>query len=123
MAENRLVATTVGQAAAVALDDSFLVGPVAIEQLTKDFGDLMDGQAHRHLVVDLSKVTYMSSAALTAMLSIRKKAEETGGAIALTGITPNLEKLFKVTSLHKLFVFADTVEDGVRKLERGETAP
>lgn len=123
MAENRLAAETVGQATVVTLDDSFLVGPVAIERLGKDFSDLMDAQGHGMLVVDLSKVTYMSSAALTAMLSIRKKMEEKGGAIALSGITPNLEKLFKVTSLHKLFVFADTVEDGVRKLERGETTP
>ncbi len=116
MAKARMVVQTIKEATVVTLEDSSLVDAYEIEQLGKELNTLVDKQYRRLIALDLSKVVHLSSAALSILLVLRKKTEEAKGSLVLCGVSKDLKKLFKVTSLTKLFTFADDEDDGLKKL-------
>jgi len=111
-----MIVQTIKQATVVTLEDSSLVDAYEIEQLGKELNHLVDKKDRRIIVLDLSKVVHLSSAALSVLLVLRKKTEDARGALVLCGVSKDLKKLFKITSLHKIFKFADTEEDGLKML-------
>jgi stage II sporulation protein AA (anti-sigma F factor antagonist) len=116
MAKTRMIVQTIKQATVVTLEDSSLVDAYEIDQLGQELNHLVEKKDRRIIVLDLSKVVHLSSHALSILLVLRKKIEDVKGALVLCGVSKDLKKLFKVTSLHKIFTFADTEEDGLNKL-------
>jgi anti-sigma B factor antagonist len=57
------------------------------------------------LVIDLAGVTFLDSAGLSALLSLRTQAERTGAGLGLVCPDPGLLRLFWFTGLGPLFVF------------------
>jgi anti-sigma B factor antagonist len=53
----------------------------------------------RHLVVDLSKATFLDSAALAALVSAHHRARVLGGSVRLAGATGPVRKILEVTGL------------------------
>ena len=61
------------------------------------------GEHLKGLVLDLSDVTFMSSMGLGTCIALRNEANAVGAKIALVGLRPELESLFKMMRIHKLF--------------------
>jgi anti-sigma B factor antagonist len=61
--------------------------------------------AEVQLVVDLAGVSFLDSAGLSALLSLRTQAERAGAQLGLVCPDPGLVRLFRFTGLHPLFVF------------------
>lgn len=59
------------------------------------------------LIVDLSKVTAMSSQMLGRLVAVHKLVKKGRGRMCLTGVGDSLKPLFQVTKLHRLFDFQD----------------
>jgi anti-anti-sigma factor len=57
----------------------------------------------RILLVNLSGVNYVSSAGLRIFISAHKQMKKVGGEILLTGLTPQVLDIFKISGLDKLF--------------------
>lgn len=55
------------------------------------------------LVVDMAKLTYISSAGLRALLIAAKKARPTGGRIALSAMAPHIREVFDLSGFSSLF--------------------
>lgn len=55
-----------------------------------------------HLLVDLSKVHYMSSIALGMLIGLRQKMRGPGGQLTLLGVSPEIFELFDATRLTRL---------------------
>ncbi|MEC9157120.1 MAG: STAS domain-containing protein [Planctomycetota bacterium] len=55
------------------------------------------------LVLDLSDVTFMSSMGLGTCIALRNEADAVGAKTALCGLRPELESLFKMMRIHKLY--------------------
>ncbi len=75
------------------------------------------GGAHR-LVLDMSGVSYISSAGLRAILVAAKAAREAGGALAVFGLQTSIQDAFDVSGLASVVpVAADDAEarDSVRR--------
>ena len=53
----------------------------------------------RHLVVDLSKTTFLDSAALAALVSAHHRARVLGGSVRLAGATGPVRKILELTRL------------------------
>ena len=60
------------------------------------------------LILDFSKVQFLSSAVLGLLIRISKKVYETDGQLKLCCINPKIYKIFKITRLTKIF---DIYED------------
>ena len=114
--KSRILVQTIKQATVVTFEDSSLVDSQEIQHLGEDLNYLVDKQARHKLVLDLTKVAHLSSAALSVLLVLRQKVATAGGTLVLCGVRKDVKKLFKVTSLHKLFTFADTEQTALEKL-------
>jgi len=57
----------------------------------------------RKFTIDLSDLTYISSAALRTFLNINRQAQTAGGSIRITGIVPKVLQVFQITGFDKLF--------------------
>ena len=112
----RIVVQTIKHATVVTVEDSSLVDSQQIQLLGQDLNELVERQARHKLALDLEKVTQLSSSALSILLALREKVDKAGGTLVLCGVRKEIRKLFKVTSLHKLFTFADDEEAALAKL-------
>ncbi|HOA75944.1 MAG TPA: STAS domain-containing protein, partial [Phycisphaerae bacterium] len=72
--------------------------------------DLVDNKARKKLVLDFTKVQFLSSSALGVLITLRKKAAAIKGDVVLCGLRKDLMKVFEITNLNKVFTFAPTEE-------------
>ncbi|HEX5400914.1 MAG TPA: STAS domain-containing protein [Pseudonocardiaceae bacterium] len=68
------------------------------------------------LLLDLSRVTYLSSAGLRVLLLMYRQAVATGTQIALTAIPPDIYAVMSATGFLDFFAVTDTVEAGLAEL-------
>lgn len=59
------------------------------------------------LYLDFDKLIYIDSTALGALVAVLKNVRQYEGDIYITKIKPNLEKLFKITNLDKVFIIEE----------------
>jgi anti-sigma B factor antagonist len=57
----------------------------------------------KNFTFDFSQCNFIDSTGLGALVSIYKKCSEKGGNIKLKSLKPEVEKLFKLTRLDKVF--------------------
>lgn len=61
-----------------------------------------------HLVVDLSKVTYIDSSGLAVLIEAMQHVEAYGGKFALAGLEENVRPIFEIARLDQVFrIFPD----------------
>jgi anti-sigma B factor antagonist len=62
----------------------------------------------KQLVVDLSRVTYIDSAGLAALIEGMQKIEAYGGKLALAGLQETVRSIFEIARLDQVFrIFTD----------------
>src|SRR5260370_27282853 len=65
-------------------------------------------QKPKQLVVDLSRVTYIDSAGLAALIEAMQKVEAYGGKFALAGLQETVRSIFEISRLDQVFqIFPD----------------
>ncbi len=69
------------------------------------------------LVVDLSKVDYISSAGAGVFIGAIGTAQENRGSIILMKPTANVKEVFDLLGLSQLFQFADDVDSAIKILQ------
>ncbi len=84
------------------------------EEMEKTINDLFDGGTYR-LVVDLSKLDYISSAGAGVFIGAIGTAQENDGNIVLMKPSPNVKEVFDLLGLSQIFPFSNDVE-GAQKL-------
>lgn len=64
----------------------------------------------RNMVLNLSKVQYMSSAGLSSVLSAGKEMSRQGGQILICGLTPRLKQIFTISGFEMIFPMYESQE-------------
>lgn len=65
-------------------------------------------------VLDLSRLSYMGSAALGLMVNVRQQIRQGGGALVLCGMTPRLHQIFRTCCMERLFTIKSSRLDALR---------
>ena len=90
------------------------------------FKDRLREVVGRHgplILLDLSEVNFMDSSGLGAILAIRR-ALPPGRRIELTGLTPNVDRVFRLTRMDTVFTIHETAPAGTpRPVRNGGTQP
>lgn len=73
---------------------------------------LIDG-GDRNLVVDLSGLEYISSAGLRVLLSGLKRLKTSGGAMKLSALGPEIQKVFDIAGFNRLFPIYRSVDEAL----------
>ena len=74
-------------------------------------GLIDDGQ--KNILIDLSQVNYVSSVGFRLFLILQKKVKPLGGNLVLVQLQDAIKKLFDLSGFTALFLFAETVDEGL----------
>jgi anti-anti-sigma factor len=66
-----------------------------------------------HLVIDMSKLEYISSAGLRVLLVIAKKVQQAKGKVALFGLADNVREVFSISGFDRIFSIQADAEAAV----------
>ena len=66
-----------------------------------------------HLIADLSRVDFLDSTGLGALVGGLKRLREAGGSLALVISTPRILRIFQITGLTKAFAAWPSVTDAI----------
>ena len=83
--------------------------------LKADLQDLVEN-GQRKIIVDLEQVPFIDSAGLVALVSGLRLARKESGSIVLSGVQPQAQAVFQLTTLDRVFSIHPTVSDAQRSL-------
>lgn len=69
-----------------------------------------------HIVLNMGRIAFMSSAGLRSMLLIYQQAKAKDAKVVLTGINSDIRKSMSATGFLAFFTVADTVQDAVARV-------
>jgi anti-sigma B factor antagonist len=99
----------------VEFQTSSLMNASELERLSTALNLVADEQANGHLLLDFTRVEYLSSQAIGMVVALHKKASSVaGGKLVLCGVGPQLMQLLKITRLDRLLKVVKTQGDAVK---------
>ncbi len=113
MAANRLVMYPIRDAIIVVFNDPMILDVLQVQQIGDELYKLVDSRACRKLILDLSKVQMLSSAALGVLINLKKKSDAIKGQVVLCGIRREPMKVFTITHLNKVFEIKPNEEEAL----------
>lgn len=89
----------------------------ATADIAKDFKDylfnLIEKDEKKKIIIDLSRVEFVDSSFLGAIVSGLKKVTGIKGDIKVLGLQPPVRAMFELTRLYKVFEIFETSDDAV----------
>jgi len=73
-------------------------------QFAKDIEPLLE-KADKKIVLDCSRLEFISSSGLRLFLSLKKATMAKGGCVTLKSVSPSVKKVFTITGFISLFNF------------------
>ena len=78
--------------------------------LQRKIDRLLESQPVRSLVLDFELVQAAGSAGLSLLLHVRKKCEEGGCPLGISGLNPIIQEVLEVTKLQQMFRIRETAD-------------
>jgi anti-anti-sigma factor len=94
------------------------IDTLAAEQLDEVLQGIVAGGSDK-IVVDMSKVEYISSAGLRSLAAILVKCRDEGGDMKLAALNERVTRVFKIIGFDLLMSVADTPEAAVAEFSSG----
>lgn len=92
-----------------------LMDPVELENIRQELVSLVEDQDKRRIVMDFTRVQYLSSVAIGVVLSMHKKLTELKGSeLTLCGVGPKLMELLKITRLDRILRLKPSQREAVK---------
>lgn len=111
MSTNRHIRVEVsGDIARVWLVDTKIVDSASIEELDAELSavlQILEEQSVRRVIVEMSGVEFLCSAALNILITLATEVRERGGRTHLKNLNGPLRQVFRLTRLDALFDFGE----------------
>jgi len=78
-------------------------------------------EGHSKIVVDMSRVEYISSAALRSLAAVLVKCRDEGGDMKLAALNERVTRVFKIIGFDLLMSVTDTPETAIADFSTGAT--
>lgn len=85
----------------------------AISNASTKIKDYVKEYRPRMLIFDFEVVKFFSSLVLGLLLDVRGKMSAYDGEVLISGINPQLHRIFKITNLDKIFRFFPDRQDAI----------
>src|SRR5438105_15040704 len=99
----RLELEEVGEVTVVNFVDKKILDEQNIQIIGEQLFDLVDNQAKKKILLNFGNVEFLSSAALGKLITLNKKVQTTGSKLAMCKIATEIQEVFLITKLDKLF--------------------
>ncbi|SES64524.1 anti-sigma F factor antagonist [[Clostridium] polysaccharolyticum] len=67
----------------------------------------------RHVIFDFSNTSFMDSSGIGVIMGRYKQVKFTGGSLAVTGITPPVDRILKISGLYKIIQKYETIKEAL----------
>ena len=91
-----------------------------LETIARDLRQLIGQNQPVKMIVDFSRVVFFSSHMLGLLVDIWRRLKDCGGILVISGINPTLTRVFRITSLDKVFTFYPDIESALKALAQPE---
>ena len=92
-----------GTTTIVVFQTESLMNHLELERIGQGLSALVDEGRRHQLLLDFTKVRYLSSQAIGVLLSLHKKIAQVRGSLVLCGVGPELMDLLRITRLNRMF--------------------
>ena len=102
----------------VSFTDSKILDDARIQQLGKE---LVDKAAHAQgakMVLNFETVSFMSSAMIGKLVLLSKKCKQDKVDLKLSNISPNVQEVFKLMKLNKIFDIQKDEEKAIKSFDK-----
>jgi anti-anti-sigma factor len=82
------------------------------QDLNKTLADVL-GDGYHQIVVEVSQMTFISSAGIRALLYAQREAVQLDGEVRLVGPTDQVRRIFEIAGFFELFQITDDLEESV----------
>ncbi len=100
----------------VRFQETSILDTQLIHDIAYELDQLIEVGNHKKLLLDFTEVTFFSSSALGILITLSKKMAAIDGELVICALAAELVKVFKITSLDKLFKFADDEDQALQML-------
>ena len=87
-----------------------------VAEFKRDMAAVLHGQ--RELVLDLSRLRFVDSSGMGAILSCLRQLTAKGGDLKLCGMSRQVRTVFELVRMHRIFDIYGTAEEAVRAFAR-----
>jgi len=108
----------IGDVAVVNFLTSQVLDELNVQQLGQELNDLVDKEGKTKLVINFSKIKFLSSAVLGKLISLNKKLSAQKGRLAFCHINSDIMQVFKITRLDKLIPIYDDEDEAVKGISK-----
>src|SRR5947208_1072646 len=74
-------------------------------------------RAHSRLVFDMSQVEFVDSSTIGALVGLLRRVRAAGGDVKLAALHPDIEMIFELTRLQRVFRILPSVAEAVQDFE------
>lgn len=113
-AHRRLEVSEVGDVTVVRFVDRKILDEASIQELGSELFSLVEQENRGKIILNFSKVDFLSSAALGKLITLDKKVKSRSGKLKLSNIRPEIYEVFAITKLNKLFDIKDDEADALK---------
>jgi stage II sporulation protein AA (anti-sigma F factor antagonist) len=91
------------------------MGHASVGELARLFDEWL-AKARQNYVLDMSQLSYISSAGLRCLMEAGKKIAGMNGKLFLCAIQPEVKQVFDVSGFTSLFVICDNAQGALKKI-------
>jgi anti-anti-sigma factor len=114
----RLLVEDLKDVTVVTFQDISILDALQIDEIGEELYDLVENKDRKKLVLDFSNVKFLSSSALSVLITLHKKAVQSKGKVILCDLRDDLKKVFEITRLDRMFTFCANNEEALAAFGR-----
>ena len=107
----------IGDATVVRFPREGFLGEQTVEAIGADLSAAVAAQDRPRIILDLTSVTFLGSAALGKLMQVRKRAQTASGSVVLVTGSPEALKVLNAFHLERLFTIVPTVDEALAVLK------
>jgi anti-sigma B factor antagonist len=106
MEQKTLVEFSVQDEILIASLDTATISISGIDSISQALREVITQQRPQNLIIDFTRVRFLSSLMLGLLVDIWRRMKEYGGRVRICGIDPQLTRVFRITHLDRIFEFS-----------------
>jgi anti-sigma B factor antagonist len=117
--DSEFLVTSIEKSTIIEFRIAALMEQTVLESIGKRLYRLVDEEDHRLMILDFSRVEYLSSQAIGILINLHKKLSSLKNSkLVLCGINDKLAQLLKITRLDKVLTVKPTQKEAVLAMQK-----
>ena len=100
--------------------DAASISTSGIDPIAQILRRLIEQQHPQRMIIDFSRVRFISSMMLGLLVDIWRRMKEYEGVVRICGIDPQLTRVFRITHLDRIFEFSKDLPSALEAMQISE---